>query len=375
MLKSIDINGLYGLHSYTLDFKPERKPYCFVTGPNAYGKTSLLRMLNSLYSQDFKGLSEITFDKFCLFFDDDFKIAIKQDRIYADDPDSDETQPQKVELTFTSSRDDAAEEVLRWGSNQKNDERLSNMTAYLASHPIYLITDNRLYTGGSGTSIGLTLEESMRNYLRETERELNAALQQGMMEEQEPICEAEYNQRKASMQPLIDSVMKYELVRRNPIPEYSEERSAFCHTCMKAVENALDGDLLDKVARLNAFCLIIDNYDFSKKHLELSPYFGFRFKAEDDRASILSFNQLSSGERHIMLMNYDILFDVDDEALVLIDEPELSFHLEWQGLFMTNLEELTGTRGDLQYIICTHAPEMFGYEWAVSVDLKEQSDE
>ena len=41
---------------------------------------------------------------------------------------------------------------------------------------------------------------------------------------------------------------------------------------------------------------------------------------------------------------------------------------------MANLEELTNVRKDLQYIICTHAPEMFGYEWGLSVDLKEQSE-
>ena len=375
MLKSVEIKRLYGLHTYKLDFQPERKPYCFVTGPNAYGKTTLLRMLDWLYNQDFKGLSEITFDEFSLCFDDGFGIVVKQDRIFGSSPDSDEVQPQKIVLNFASGRAGDARVLFHWESDGEKEERLNDMTAYLASHPIYMITDNRLYKGGSGESIGQSLEGSMRHYLQDLERELNTALQQGMMDEQEPVSREIYNERKDRIQALIDSMMKYELVRRNPLPDYSDDKAAFCHTCLKAVEDALDGELLGKIARLDAFCLIIDNYGFAKKELELSPYFGFRFKAEDEMSSILSFDQLSSGERHIMLMNYDILFDVDDEALVLIDEPELSFHLEWQGQFMTNLEELTGTRNDLQYIICTHAPEMFGYEWAVSVDLKEQSME
>lgn len=374
MLSKIGIKGLYGLYSYSMDFRPERKPYCFVTGPNAYGKTTLLRMIDSLYNQNFQELSSIHFDEFDLRFEDAFHINIKQDRIYHEDSSSDETLPQKIVLNFTCDTCGVTDVPYMWESDVEAEGKLNNMTAYLASHPIYLITDNRLYIGAASESVGQSLEVSMRSYLQDLERELNATIQQGMLDEQVPITESYYNEKVIQLQPYIDSILKYELVRRNPIPTYSDEKSAFCHTCIAALENALTDKTLGKIACLDALCQIIENYSFAKKHLELSPYFGFRFKAEDEMASILSFDQLSSGERHIMLMNYDILFDVKDEALVLIDEPELSFHLEWQGQFMPNLDEIVGVRKDLQFIICTHAPEVFGYEWGVSVDLLEQSE-
>lgn len=365
---------MYGLYSYSMDFRPERKPYCFVTGPNAYGKTTLLRMIDSLYNQNFHELSSIHFDEFDLRFEDSFHINIKQDRIYHEDSRSDETLPQKVVLNFTCDTCGVTDVPSMWESDAEAEGKLNNMTAYLASHPIYLITDNRLYIGAASESVGPSLEVSMRSYLQDLERELNATIQQGMLDEQVPITESDYNEKVTQLQPYIDSILKYELVRRNPIPTYSDEKAAFCHTCIVALENALTDRTLGKIACLDALCQIIENYGFAKKHLELSPYFGFRFKVEDEMASILSFDQLSSGERHIMLMNYDILFDVKDEALVLIDEPELSFHLEWQGQFMPNLDEIVGVRKDLQFIICTHAPEVFGYEWGVSVDLLEQSE-
>ena len=371
MLKSVNIRGLYGLHSYTIAFKPDKKPYCFVTGPNAYGKTSLLKLLDFLYNQDFKALSGIMFDGLKLSFDDGFLVEVSQKRFYDDSGESDDVLPKKVTLSFASGLDGDKAEFSYWESDREGEYRLNNMTAYLASHPIYHITDKRLYFGGTSE----TIECSLRDYLKETERELNAMLQQGMMEAQEPITEAFYTEKMAGLQPVIDSMMKYELVRRNPVPAFSEEKAAFCHACISAVENALCEGMLDKIARLDAFCLIVDNYGFAKKQLELSPHFGFRFRADDEMRSLLSFDQLSSGEQHIILMNYDILFDVDDDALVLIDEPELSFHLEWQGQFMANLEKLTGVRKNLQYIICTHAPEVFGYDWNLSVDLKEQSEE
>lgn len=376
MLSEITIKALYGLYSYTLSFHPEKKQHHFVTGPNAYGKTSLLKMINCLYKQDFMGLSSVVFDEFELHFEDGFYIHIGQQRIYGEDPNSDETQPKEVKLLFTSKnvKNQSIEESYEWKSDNEIEAKLNNMTAYLASHPIYLITDNRLYLGGSGLSVGPKLQNSMKDFLRSLAGKLNSALQQGMLDEHESITESEYKERVEKMLPLIDSVMKYELVQKNPIPAYSEEKAAFCNTCIVAFENALTGDVMEGIARLDAFCLIVDNYDFANKRLELSPYFGFRFKAKDDISSILSFDQLSSGERHVLLMNYDILFEVADDSLVLIDEPELSFHLEWQGQFMTNLEELEGVRRDLQYIVCTHSPEMFNYVWDMAVDLYEQAN-
>lgn len=375
MLSTISIKSLYGLYSYSIDFRPDKHPYRFVTGPNAYGKTSLLRMLDSLYNQNFQSLANVGFDEFILLFDDGFRIDIKQSRVYDEDPQSDETEPKKVILEFIACKETGVCESLTWESDVIADDKLNNLTAYLTSHPIYFITDNRLHKGGTGESIGTTLGDAMWDYLRELERDLNTALQQGMLNECDPITEDIYNKEVFRLQPFIDSIMKYELVRRNPIPAYSEEKSSFCHTCIVALDKALSEEVLRRIAALDALCLIIEKYDFAKKHLELSPFFGFRFKAEDDKESILSFDQLSSGERHIMLMNCDILFDVEDEALVLIDEPELSFHLEWQGLFMFNLEKLIGVRKDLQFIICTHAPEMFGYDWTLSADLLEQYKE
>lgn len=372
MLSIIRIERLYGLHSYELDLHPEKSPYLFITGPNAYGKTSLLRMLSSLYHQDFKSLSAIAFDRFELVFTDGFTIIVTQQRFYANSDDSDEVLPQRIELSFESCKNNGVPEVFLWASDNDGNIGLNNMTAYLASHPIYTITDNRLYLGGTDISVGDSLQTNMRSFLQDLERKLNAVLQQGMLEEQDSISEGDYHEKLNKLQPLIDSVIKYGLVGKNPIPTFTEEKAAFCNSCIVAFENALQGDVLDGIARLDAFCNIIENYSFAKKGLEISPYFGFRFKADDEMLSILSFEQLSSGEQHIVLMNYDILFDVEDEALVLIDEPELSLHLEWQGQFMENLNELVDVRKDLQYVICTHAPEMFGYDWGLSADLYEQ---
>ena len=372
MLSEIKIEGLYGLYSYTLDLRSDRNPYCFVTGSNGYGKTTLLRMLDALYTRDFIKLSSIEFDTLQLKFQDGYYIRMNQHREYDDDSSSDEVEPNKVILTFTSQNenDPSSKEIYEWASDNAEGVKLNNMTAYLASHPIYFITDKRLFKGGNEDE---PLESRIQSFMQKLQLDLNTRLQQGMMDALGPISKDEYEKEMVRLQPLIDDIVGYELVNGNPVPPFSEERSALCHTCIVALDKALEGNVIGRIANLDALRIVIENYSFANKHLELSPYFGFRFRADDEMESLLSFEQLSSGEQHIMLMNYDVLFDLEDETLVLIDEPELSFHIEWQGQFMANLKEMVAARKDLQFIICTHAPEMFGYDWSLSVDLYEQA--
>lgn len=372
MLSEIKIEGLYGLYSYTLDLRSDRNPYCFVTGSNGYGKTTLLRMLDALYTRDFIKLSSIEFDTLQLKFQDGYYIRMNQHREYDDDSSSDEVEPNKVILTFTSQNenDPSSKEIYEWASDSAEGVKLNNMTAYLASHPIYFITDKRLFKGGNEDE---PLESRIQSFMQKLQLDLNTRLQQGMMDTLGPISKDEYEKEMVRLKPLIDDIVGYELVNGNPVPPFSEERSALCHTCIVALDKALEGNVIGRIANLDALRIVIENYSFANKHLELSPYFGFRFRADDEMESLLSFEQLSSGEKHIMLMNYDVLFDLEDETLVLIDEPELSFHIEWQGQFMANLKEMVAARKDLQFIICTHAPEMFGYDWGLSVDLYEQA--
>ena len=51
MLKSIYIESLFGLYTYQLDIMPDgSEPIRFITGPNGYGKTTILRILHSIYT-------------------------------------------------------------------------------------------------------------------------------------------------------------------------------------------------------------------------------------------------------------------------------------------------------------------------------------
>ncbi|WP_437997197.1 AAA family ATPase [Sorangium sp. So ce185] len=68
-----------------------------------------------------------------------------------------------------------------------------------------------------------------------------------------------------------------------------------------------------------------------------------------------NFNALSSGERHVVTLLFSATHMSSADGVVLIDEPELSLHVEWQRIILTELEKQASGR---QIIACTHAPEV-----------------
>jgi predicted ATP-dependent endonuclease of OLD family len=64
---------------------------------------------------------------------------------------------------------------------------------------------------------------------------------------------------------------------------------------------------------------------------------------------------LSSGERQILTMLYSACRSRFKDGIFLIDEPELSLHIDWQRMILNELMSLAPNR---QIIACTHSPEV-----------------
>jgi predicted ATP-dependent endonuclease of OLD family len=46
---------------------------------------------------------------------------------------------------------------------------------------------------------------------------------------------------------------------------------------------------------------------------------------------------------------------LEQSGVVLVDEPELSLHIDWQRLL---INRMTKQLGDRQLVVCTHSPEI-----------------
>jgi predicted ATPase len=155
---------------------------------------------------------------------------------------------------------------------------------------------------------------------------------------------------------LIDSPKKKSLNVRDSFNEF-EMRALFLYY----------KDLLEKFKyllpleeKLRIFKTKIDSKLKDKKTIEYSKEFGFKIFTKDKIKKEIPLNTLSSGEQHEIIMLYDLLFCPEEVKLYLIDEPEISLHLDWQREYLIDLFDIVNSKKNMQIIIATHAPAIIG---------------
>ncbi|WP_177733463.1 AAA family ATPase [Flavobacterium inviolabile] len=67
------------------------------------------------------------------------------------------------------------------------------------------------------------------------------------------------------------------------------------------------------------------------------------------------FDQGSSGEHHILSNFINIIYAIEPNSLVMIDEPEISLHPNWQIQYMSLLQKAFSDYTDCHFIISTHS--------------------
>jgi predicted ATP-binding protein involved in virulence len=81
--------------------------------------------------------------------------------------------------------------------------------------------------------------------------------------------------------------------------------------------------------------------------------------AKDALGTILPLEYLSSGEQHEIVLAFELVFNIPENSLVLLDEPELSLHVTWQRMFLPELSDISNEVG-FDCIIATHSPFIVG---------------
>lgn len=110
---------------------------------------------------------------------------------------------------------------------------------------------------------------------------------------------------------------------------------------------------------------IVDDH-FTFKRMKISREHGFRF--ETSTRNNLPASSLSSGEQHLLILLYELLFAEREGSLFLIDEPEISLHIGWQLSFLSDLERIAKVN-DSNVLIATHSPQIIGDRDDLAVPL------
>jgi ABC-type lipoprotein export system ATPase subunit len=105
----------------------------------------------------------------------------------------------------------------------------------------------------------------------------------------------------------------------------------------------------------------IENYINSVNYFLIGKK--LRISSDLDKAIFVNFGSekkydfkvLSSGERQIISLLYASTTIGNDSNIILVDEPEVSLHVDWQRNLIKKMQEQLGSK---QMIFCTHSPEV-----------------
>ncbi len=110
----------------------------------------------------------------------------------------------------------------------------------------------------------------------------------------------------------------------------------------------------------------IINSRFQHKTLKVHKWHGFQIEALDGLP--IPLQSLSSGEQHELVLFYQLLFEAQPNSLIMIDEPEISLHVNWQEKFIDDIKRVSDL-GKFDVLIATHSPDIIGdkHEWMVGL--------
>lgn len=74
----------------------------------------------------------------------------------------------------------------------------------------------------------------------------------------------------------------------------------------------------------------------------------------------IEMDHLSAGEKQILLLLFTLFLMEDKSAVLLLDEPEISLHIEWQDRLVELMNDLNK---NCQIIMTTHSPNIFADGW------------
>ncbi|HSC52346.1 MAG TPA: AAA family ATPase [Phnomibacter sp.] len=129
-------------------------------------------------------------------------------------------------------------------------------------------------------------------------------------------------------------------------------------------------EVYDTLADKIELFLKIINERFLEKKISISKEEGFHFESLRTGKTI-PVTKLSSGEQHILVLYYKLLFILKKGTLLLMDEPEISLHITWQKKIIPDLLSILKLN-PMDIIIATHSPAVIGKNWNLTVELNAQ---
>ncbi len=443
-IQEISVEGLFGIFDHVISLNLDER-ITIIHGPNGFGKTAILRMLNGFFNSRYSVFKTIPCSKFRIDFDNGDavrgfkKIDIEQKEftrfIYESeqnqDPDVFDVARDGQDLDFEINTLDGIDDIIpslrrvgvkSWrylptGETLSLNEVIDRFEDFL---PLQLrLRQEPDWLKGLKKNINVRLIESQRllnvvsNQSMRMHHETPSMLStvSAYSDEIAELIQAKLTEYGTTSQSL-DRTFPARVVKQQPSPDVTEEklrtqlaeleekRSRLIQVGLldqegnsdfqiqpgsidETTQNILSVYIQDVEKKLSVFkevfrkiellrTIINKKFSYSYKEMNFSKEAGFVFSTNlpvSSSPKTISPTDLSSGEQHELVLLYELLFKVQPNSLVLIDEPELSLHVGWQSQFLQDLKEITKL-ADLDVLMATHSPDIIQDRWDLTVELK-----
>ncbi len=391
MLDRLVIEGLFGQYDYNLPLvRGRRKDICFLTGPNGYGKSTILQLIFAFLKSDARTLASIIYGRIT-FYMKKYRVEVMQEHLVTmgseddDSSSSDDDQDETVRLTVTVLSADG-ERMIERGTFTNDEIGVVDvplfpptLSVYLSSMKVQYVKDDRLWRKDDEKPGVTYCVEFLQRMMSQIDSQLTALYNTRvvrLMQELNPGRNAgDDDETQALVRNAEEKLTAYnklgmattlrkvvDLAAENP----DNRQLYLLH--LRTVDAVLETSN-PLYRRLNLLYDIIVRSEFSNKTLVLDTEHGLYFVSDD---TIIIPENLSSGEQHFIIQLIMLIFMADEGSLILIDEPELSYHPAWQMDYLKNLRGIAEL-GGYQFILATHSAQIFDYRWSYTIDLYKQT--
>lgn len=416
MLREIHITKLFGIFDYSI--RLNEAGITILTGPNGYGKTTILKIIHAVANKDILFLLDLAFVQINLIYenksfntsiekkegDDDEILIIAQEGVKLVETSRNNLlkrfgpRPRKIRRTIGKlwELDLDIDNRLRKYHNEflesREQLRLFEENFQLPTVPeVYLIREQRLLKQVKRPTEEYYEEKDTVNYFDETIKEyakelrdyiavtlssysqttqqLDSSFPQRLFNEQDQIPEEAFNARFERIKDVQKALHRYGLsaTQEDNHPTYKAENAKALAVYLEDTETKLSVFQV-LLKKLDLFTSILNERRFIFKKIHINKDEGFQFVTKDN--TYLPLTELSSGEQQEVVLLFELLFKVKPGTLVLIDEPEISLHVAWQKEFINDLIKITDLQ-EINTIIATHSPQIISDRWDLTVDLEE----
>lgn len=405
-IKEVKVNELFGRFSHTIRFK--KGGISLIIGENGVGKTISLTMIESLFSKRYEYFVDVDFISMVVVFDDDIwtitkgKMKIKSDNLIVpslriENSKSEVYQVPMANLRRVSPRFRKAEDGIWYDRVDRiyySSEAFVDKFGFapyeygqegipkwieekLQENRIKLIGAQRLYHIRPNDSVIVAIKRDSDELAKRIQREIsNASDISAALDSSFPNrLMSEMKRKKAHpFNDLLKALGDLENMRKrlndvgligseNKLLEWeiqSEEMSKVLWLYIEDSKEKLNAykDIMEKLTLMRN----IINRRFKFKQLYIDKEKGYVFKDSPNSKTSIPVEKLSSGEQNEMVLIYHLLFNCNENDIIMIDEPEISLHITWQHHMIGDFDEISKIN-NLSLLLATHSPDLIGDNW------------